>query len=270
MPEENRRTMIYRVLRYTPYLVRDEWVNIGIILEEAGGARRRARLIEETSELARVRRLHPAADESLLRALPADFEAQLAAPGDAGAIALAKFEETLSNVLQLGPQKALLAEDFDTELQRLYDVYVAPPPRISRGAALLQTTRVWIRSRLNDVFRRHRILGKLEKAVRVEDFTQPGDPLRLDYSYLVNGTRGFLHAVSLSRDPSQAKVLAYTAECIRGRLAATDFAAVTEIEPARENKRHQFIAQLFAQQNIAIVPLSRIETFAEQLRPRLR
>ncbi len=140
MPEENRRTLTYRVLRYTPNLIRDEWVNIGVLLEEAGGPRRRARLIEEVSELARVRRLHPTADESLLRALPAEFETQLGAPGEAGATALTKFEETLSNVLQLSPQKAVLAEDFDAELDRLYHVHVAPPPRTGRGAAFGDTS----------------------------------------------------------------------------------------------------------------------------------
>ncbi|MFZ0415401.1 MAG: DUF3037 domain-containing protein, partial [Candidatus Acidiferrales bacterium] len=66
MPE--RSTLTYRVLRYTPNLVRDEWVNVGVLLEDPQKQRARARLIEETSELARVRRLHPNADEALLRA----------------------------------------------------------------------------------------------------------------------------------------------------------------------------------------------------------
>src|ERR1700680_770310 len=75
---------------------------------------------------ARVRRLHPAADEALLRALPADFEAQIAAAPAAAAF-LQKLDHTLSNVLQFSPQKGLLAEDFDAELDRLYRDHVAPP-----------------------------------------------------------------------------------------------------------------------------------------------
>ncbi len=83
------------------------------------------------------------------------------------------------------------------------------------------------------------------RAVRVDEYTYPGDPLRLDYSYRRNGTRGFIQALALSRDPSQAKVLAYTADAIRAKLAATEFIAVTEVEPRpQENERHRFVAGL--------------------------
>ncbi len=268
MAEETRNTYAYWVLRYTPNLVRDEWVNIGILLQDPVRNRVRARLIEEAAELARVRRLHPGADENLLRALPGDFEAQLGASGEAPSAYLEKLEQTLANVLQLSPQKGVLAEDFDAELDRLYRDHVAPP-RYRERAGLLENTRAWIRTRINDVFRRHHILGKMDKGVRVEEFTERGDPLRLDYAYRRNGTRGYLHALSLSRDPAQAKVLAYTAERIRAKQTGSEFAAITEIEPQRENPRHQFVARLLAEQQIQIVPLNRIEAFAEQLRPRL-
>jgi hypothetical protein len=278
MPEENRRTLRYQILRYTPNLIRDEWVNIGVFLEEVpaepaaaspNSARRAMRMIEESSEIARVRRLHPAADESVLRALSVEFDARLRAPEPEAATYLAKLDDTLSNVLQFSPQKAVFAEDFDAELDRLFRDHVAPPPAV-RGGGMVENTRAWIRARLNDVFRRHRILAKLERSVRVEEFTQPGDPLRLDYAYRYNGTRGYLHAVALGRHPAQAKVLAYTAECIRARAANSELTAITEVEPAPENPRHQFIARLFAEQHVSIVPLNRIEKFAEALRPRLR
>ena len=110
----------------------------------------------------------------------------------------------------------------------------------------------------------------MDRGVRVEEFTQPGDPLHLDYAYRYNGTRGYVHTVALGRDPAQAKVLAYTAECIRARAANSVFTAVTEVEPARENSRHQFIARLFEEQRISVVPLNRVEKWADDLRPRLQ
>jgi hypothetical protein len=268
MPDETRTTFRYRILRYTPNLVRDEWVNISVLLDEPGGARRAARLIEEPSELARVRRLHPNADGDLLRALPADFDARLRAPTTESEKYLEKLEQTLSNVLQFSPAKAVLAEDFDAELDRLFRDHVAPPP--SARAGIVENTRAWIRARLNDVFRRHRILAKMDRSIRVDEFTQPGDPLRLDYGYRYNGTRGYLQAVALGRDPSQAKVLAYTAERIRARVPKSDFTAITEVEPARENPRHQFVVKLFEDQGISVVPLNRIEKWADEIRVRLR
>ncbi|HEX4074732.1 MAG TPA: DUF3037 domain-containing protein [Candidatus Acidoferrales bacterium] len=266
MPEESRNTLRYRVLRYTPNLVRDEWVNVGVLLEEVDGAaaRRAARFIEEDAEITRVRRIHPGADESLLRALGSDFDARLRSPAAAGD--LEKLGQTLSNVLQFSPARALLAEDFDAELERLYREHVAPPP--SRRGGIIESTRQWIRARVHDVFYRRGILGKLQRGVRVEEFTQPGDTMRIDYAYRYNGTRGYLHPVALNRDPTQAKVLAYTAEQIRRQIKA-EFTAITEIEPDANNPRHAFVSRLFEAQAISMVPLNRIERFAEDLRVRL-
>lgn len=268
MPNENLNTFSYRVLRYTPNLVRDEWVNVGVLLEDPARSRLRARLIEEPTELARVRRIHPNADEDLLRALPRDFEAQIAMARDEPGAYLAKLDQTLSNVLQLSPPKAVLAEDFEAELDRLYRDHVAPPRRARAG--LFENTRAWIRTRINEAFRRNRILERMARGVRVEEFTQPGDPLRLDYAYRYNGTRGYLHALSLARDPAQAKVLAYTAECIREKIPACEFAAITEVEPRADDDRQQFVARLLAEQKIDIVPVSRLDALASRLRPRLQ
>jgi hypothetical protein len=90
--------------------------------------------------------------------------------------------------------------------------------------------------------------------------------LHIDYGYRVNGTRGFMHAISLGRDRGQAKVLAFTAEAIRRRIESTEFVGVTEEAPQRENPGRQFVARLLAEQSIEIVPLPQIESFAERLR----
>jgi len=268
MPNENLNTLSYRILRYTPNLVRDEWVNIGVLLEDPARRHLQARLIEEPAELARVRRIHPNADEELLRALPQDFEAQIAGAGGEPGAYVAKLDETLSNILQLSPQKAVLAEDFEAELDRLYCDHVAPPRRARAG--LFENTRAWIRTRINEAFRRSRILGRMERGVRVEEFTQPGDPLRLDYAYRYNGTRGYLHALSLARDPAQAKVLAYTAECVRVKIPTSEFTAITEAEPQPDDARQQFVARLLAEQKIDILPVTRLDALANSLRPRLQ
>src|SRR6185437_6876298 len=206
----------YRILRYTPNLIRDEWVNIGVLLEDAEPSpahitRHAMRVIEESSEIARVRRLHPDVDE------------------------------TMSNVLQFGPVKGLIAEDFETELDRLYREHVAPPPRARGG--IVESARGWIKARLDDVLRRRRV-PRLERRISVEQFTEPGDSFRFDYGYR-NGVRGFLHAVAIGRDPVQAKVLAYTADRVRAQLPNCEITAITESDPSTDNRRHAFVARLF-------------------------
>src|ERR1700687_1844231 len=73
-PGNPEKSCAYRVLRYTPNLVRDEWVNIGVLLFDPQTGERRLRMIEEEDEFRHVRRLHPAADELLLRAIRDDLE----------------------------------------------------------------------------------------------------------------------------------------------------------------------------------------------------
>src|SRR6266436_9954280 len=136
-------TCAYRILRYTPNLVRDEWVNIGVLLFDPLTGDRRLRLIEEQDEYNRVRRLHPQADETLLRALRDDLEDRFqsaSARGSNGGTAnwqqlLGKWDDTLSNALQLAPQKGVLAADLDAELERLYADHVAMQRTPSRAGA---------------------------------------------------------------------------------------------------------------------------------------
>lgn len=267
MDEEPKNVYEYRILRYLPNLARDEWVNVGVLLQESSGARQAMRWIEEPSEFARVRRVHPDADEELLRGLAPEFDARLRGSALEGTAYLQKLEQNLSSTLQFSQPRELLADNFDAELDRLYREQVTPPVR--RAGGLLQNTRDWMRDKLNDVFRRHRILGQLEHRVRVEGFTQPGDPMRLDYGYQ-NGVRGFIQSVSLRRDLPQAKALAYTAGCIHARDRLAEITAMTDTAPDAENPRHVFVEKLFAGEGIRIVAMSQVEGFAEELRQRIQ
>jgi hypothetical protein len=269
MNESNPNVLSYRVLRYTPNLMRDEWLNVGIILEDPKKQVARARVIEDEAEFVRIHRLHPDADDAILRSLPNYFREEIAATGASGAW-IERISNQLSATFQLSGSTAVVGEDLDAKMEGLYHDLVALPPRVGRGAAILENTRAWIRMKLTDVFRRHRILAKMEKGVRAEQFTQPGDPMRIDYGYRFNGTRGYVQAFSLARDPAQAKVLAYTAECVRSRHENSEFAAITEVAPVRDNPRHQFIVRLFDERKINVVPLPQVEMFAERLRMRLQ
>jgi len=273
--EGDLRACAYHVVRYLPNLVRDEWVNIGILLFDPTNGRILRRMMEEPGEFARVRRLHPGADEELLRRLPEEFDAQFAA-GRNSALAgnglaaanLERLAQTLSNAVQLSAQKGLLAADLDAELDRLYRDHVEPP-RYSRIFEDL-ATRNAIRTRANQVFRSAGIWPRLERRIRVAEFTFAGDPLRVDYAYRRNGTRGFVQALPLGRDPAQAKVLAFTADAIRAKIPKSEFIAVTEVEPhPQDNPRHRFVTGLLEERQIPVVPLARLADWAFQLRPAL-
>jgi hypothetical protein len=278
--EPGPRAFAYRILRYTPNLVRDEWVNIGVLLFDPQTGERRLRLIEEPEEYARVRRLHPQADEPVLRELRNNLEDRLARAGElflngdgrseqngqaSWQKLLAKWDETLSNALQLAPQKGVYAGDLDAETERLYAEHVAP----ERGAARVGApgTRGAMRSYCAQVWKQARVWDRLQKGLRVDEFTFPGDPMRIDYAYRRNGTRGFVQTLSVSRAPGDVKSLAYTVERIRHQVSSSEFAAVTDVHLLAESERHKFVQETLRDAGIAAVPLEGFAVWAAKLRP---
>src|ERR1051325_9588877 len=162
------RAFAYRILRYTPNLVRDEWVNIRVLLFVPDTGERRLRLIEEQDEFNRVRRLHPRADEALLRRLRDDLEDRFQSVNGTGGSGsdwqalLAKWDDTLSNALQLAPQKGARAQDLDAEMERLYNGHVA----LERAPARMGVpgSRGQMRSYCSQVFRAGTLVGAHPKA----------------------------------------------------------------------------------------------------------
>jgi len=133
IPDEPKLSCRYRISRYMPNPIRDEWINVGVLLEElpgqrsgAASARLALRFVEEDTDIARLCGLHPAADERLLRALPAQFDQQLRAVD--ASTHVEKLDQLPSNAVQVGPQKGVLTADFDAELDRLFRDQVAALP----------------------------------------------------------------------------------------------------------------------------------------------
>jgi len=266
MADEHLQTCTFRILRYVPNLVRDEWLNIGVLLVDPGG-RLHARVLQEESHYARLRRLYPAVDVAVLRALEADLETKAAQPGGGQAV-LAGLDDTLSNALQLGPQKAVLTANAEAELERLFRDQVEPPLHRAPGWEGRAPNRAYIYERAREIFKTAQVNGRLRLRVKVEEFTAAGDPFRLDFGW-ENGRRGFLHSVALGRDSGQAKVLAYTAAAVREKIPDAEFAAITEVPPQRGNTRHEFAVHLLESSQIQVVPLGGLDEYARTLRARL-
>lgn len=278
MPEGERQ-LTYFLLRYTPNIVRGEFINLGVFLYDPTAPRLESRLLDD---FRRIRRLHPWADLDLLAQLPEQFEqeasevlpAEVPPEGETEASRAAPADyiarlQTYSNLLEFSPPKAVLAPNFDAELDRLYDTYVREPRYPTRLAATVENTRAWIRSKLNAALRSAGLLARLERRVPVAAFTQPGDPFAFDFGYRANGRRGFIHALALAREVDRAKVLAYTTERVRARLEAdklsAEFTAVVEALPAPENEPAQVSAHILAEQEIALVPVAELGYFARVL-----
>lgn len=293
-PDE--RILIHRVLRYVPNLLRDEWVNIGVLLYDPNTGERRLRLIESATEFLRVRRLHPHFDERSLRGLrdhlESRFGAAMRANGNGGSVrgtlrnglgnplpnatdwfqVLEKCDATLSQSLQLADPKATTADDINSEIDRLYDERVAVLPwrrtRVGRPNNRLQMRRY-----CEQVFRQARIWDRIGKSVRVSDFTKDGDPMRIDFGYARNDQkmRGFVQTIPLISEPHAAHVFALAAQRIRSAAQGFDaeFTAVTDINLDLENDRHRSISEMLGRVPVEHVPLEGFAVWVANLRPML-
>lgn len=279
----NEYQFVYHILRYASNLVRDEWVNIGVLLFDPLSGALRLRLIEEQNEYARVRRLDPAADEDTLRGFRdhledrfATFlrntrqeEASILHPGKELQRLVEQWNNTLSNGLQLAPQKGVYADDIDHELERLYSEHVAPRHRGSPVG--VPGSRAFMREHCNNVWKLGGMWDRLEKSIRVTNYTFPGDPMRLDYCYHKNGTRGFVQTLSVSRAPTDCKLYAYTASRISQRAPfASEFTAVTDIALSAENERHRFVRDTLRDAGVEPISLDHFAVWAYKLKPMIQ
>jgi hypothetical protein len=276
-----RRLLIRRVLRYAPNPVRDEWVNIGVLVFDSESGERRLRLVEEEDEFHRVRRLHPDADESVLPRLRDTLESLFTAEGrvrdwrSGGGLEwltqLDKLDKVLSTALQVTEPVGTRATDLDAELERLYRDHVAVPRAVGRAG--LPGSRGNLRAYCSQVFKQARLWDRLEKSVRAAEFTFPGDPMRIDYGYRRNGTWGFVHTLSVTRSPADAKVLAYTAERFQKSAESRftpEFAAVTDVPLSPDNDRHRFVRETLQEVGVVPVPLEGFAVWVAKLRPMLQ
>jgi Protein of unknown function (DUF3037) len=274
---------VYHVLRYTSNLVRDEWVNIGVILFDPVTGALRLRLVEEQDEYARIRRLQPRADEDVLRGFRDHLEDRFVtflrnrrseqggtlAVGEELQILIEDWNKTLSNGLQLAPQKGVYADDLDAELERLYAEHVAPPRKGTRIGA--PGSRATIRDYCSQVWKAAGLWDRIQKSVRVGEFTFPGDPMRIDYSYRRNGTRGYVQTLSVSRAPADCKLYAYTAARIAARAPfASEFTAVTDVALLPGNDRHRFVRDTLRDAGIEPIGLDHFATWVPKLKPTIQ
>jgi hypothetical protein len=252
-----------------------------VLLFDPATGERRLRMIEEPAEYARVKRLHPRADEELLRRLRDDLEDRLAGAGELFANGdipasgnsptiwlklLAKWDDTLANLLQLSPQKGLHASDLDAEIERLYTDHVAPQPRYSQEIA--PRTRGDLRGRCDEIWRTAELWHRIASKVRLEPFTFSGDAAHMDYAYpRRDGIRGFVQTLSVSRSPGDVRALVFNVGHVRQKLAASEFAAVTDVPLIEENKSHKFVQHALQEAGVESVPIDRFRVWVEQKKP---
>jgi len=122
MPE--RRPCEFFLVRYVPDPIKEEFVNIGLVL--VCGAIQSDALVEVrfSCNWKRVLRLDPHADIEMLAALAKEIRERLAEPGADRERMLSLMRDSFSNTVQVSPPKACLAESPRGEADRLAQMYL--------------------------------------------------------------------------------------------------------------------------------------------------
>lgn len=239
-PLPGRRHCTFQLLKYVPDAVRNEFVHIGVILQEAGTPAE----VRFTRDWRRVRCLDAEADTGLLEGMETELRRRLREEPDGRLMHL--MEEALSLNVQMTAPKAYLAESAAAGLDELMRMYVEPPKR-ERTARL--GGRVAIQAALRETFEQAGVWELLRKGIAASAYTRAGDPLRIDVGYRTSGMGQtaageraggsalirMFHAVSLDAGVEMAKVLAFSAAGLRAGVARVEKAELeltAVVEPA--------------------------------------
>ncbi len=263
MVEESKpKQCSFFLVRYVPDLVRDECVNIGLLLYNPP---ERFLGCLFTDDWRRIKRFHPQADLEFLRELQEDFEQQIDAHESDLEGYIREMQESFSNLIQLTPPRTCFLADPQAEIQRLFARYVGQ--RVS--GPLPQDTRLYVKQRLKTAFVRAGVwdLKRFEKSIPASRWNS-GDPFVFDYGYKPNGVAKFVHALSLKRDSELAKVLVYTLDRVRAREHA-ELTAVVEALAAAEDEAARFSQRILEEGRIAVQPLATVDEYAQSVRREL-
>jgi len=204
------------VLRYAPDAVKNEFVNVGLVLLPPAGSAQ----VRFTRDWSRVLCLDAEADVEVLQALEADLRDKLREMNGDHDFILRRIQDSFSNAVQSTGFQACLAESPATEADELARLYLDRPRR--RQPAREQGARAAIVARMRSEFENVGVWPLMLKNVPVSQYTRSGDPLKIDCGYSPNGTIKLFHAVALRSEVNTAKILAYSfpqlAEGIRKSL----------------------------------------------------
>ncbi len=198
------RKLEFFLLRYVPDAVKDEFVNVGVVMLESGANGEGFADVRFTRDWRRVRCLDPQADVEMLEALERDIRGQLGEARDRELL-LRKLDDSFSNLIQVSPTKACLAQEPAKEMETLASLYFEGPKRVGR---LGSSERQRILRSMRGAFEQAGVWTSLMKDIPVAPYTKPGDPFKFDFGYRVGAEIKLFHAVSLKASVEQAIMLA--------------------------------------------------------------
>jgi hypothetical protein len=252
---ENRQYEFF-LLRYVPDAVKNEFVNIGVVLVEHESSYAAVRL---TGDWRRVRCLDPNADIEWLEGLERDIRTQLA-KSDSRAQLITRLHDSFSNLVQVTEAKGCLGDEPALQLETLARMYLQTAGIVTAMRGAFDQAGVW---------------KLMRQDIRAAEYTHAGDPLKIDCGYRPNGVIKMFQGMALKNGIDAAKVLAFSYPQIEDGIrkkeaAACTLTAVVEGDLDRSDEAVAFALAMLEQSRIGVATVEEMPRFAEVARRELR
>ena len=258
----------YFLLRYVPDAVRDEPVNIGFVLHEAGGAG--SNVVRITDDWKRARCADPGVDLEVLNGLGTQLQQELNEQGWERVIG--RMQDMFSNSIQVSGAKGILAADSAEAVARLREDYLIS--RVQGGEGKISGRRA-ILGTMKDELTASGILRLMRQDISLSAYTgKKGDPQRFDFAYPMKGGVGFLQALSLRTSVQPGLVLAarfpsIVADVLRAQGAQARLTAVVENDLDRQKEELGFVLGMMAESEIRVEEVREMPRVAAEIRGEL-
>ncbi|MGA9354154.1 MAG: hypothetical protein WBV46_10730 [Terriglobales bacterium] len=281
----NTRQFELLFLRLVPHALRDDFMTVGVVVIEAGETSA-PEGIDGADPGARFADLRITRDWKRLKCLAPDFEIELFENLEVVVREQVKeirgrqqlvqlLESSFGSVFEVGPAKAMVAEDPVAEMRVLERDYLAP----MSGAMLpaeraLRMGRLGIGGRMQDAFAAAGVMGMLQRDLEMKEFTGENDPFRVDFGFRVGKTLKMFHALALNVSREPAVTLAYRYSKIqsgmRARGADALMTAIINEDAVRAKGEVAIGLAMLRENQITVRDVGQIDEIAEEVRRELR
>jgi hypothetical protein len=262
-----KRKYGFFLLRYVPDAVKDEFVNIGVVLigEESDYAD-----VQLTRDWRRVYCLDPSADIELLDGLEREIRMQLSQGMDRATL-LSRLQDSFSNLIQLSEMKGCIGGEPAEEMDNLATMYLQS---MGRGAKREVSERRRIVTAMRAAFEQAGVWKLMRQEIRASDYTYLGDPLKIDCGYRPNGIVKMFHGVPLKGNVEAVKALAFSYPQIVAGIRKKEDAdckliAVVEASLDGQDAGVQFAVDILNEGGIGVSSVDEMPQYAELARKEL-
>ena len=252
------------LLRFLPHALRDDFVTVGLLLLESDGGFADVRFTRDWRMLQCVA---PDVELEWFEMVESEIRGRLGSLRRREELILL-MSERFGTMIDVAPTKAVLTEDPAKEMEVLTSMYLAPIRPC--GRAQRRTGRPAIVSTIKEAFTSAGVLDLIQRDLDVEKYTGPGDPLRIDFGYRIDGVLKMFHAVSVASNADQALALLYRyprlATGMQEEKLKPLLTAVVDEASALEEEKALFAIGMLKQDSVMVRPVEEIAKIASEVR----